>query len=68
MSFSDRLSINKVIRKEPENIEEWLQRFIEIILKENSNCEDKDKQRQNGRKEKEALAHKKGKEINNGTT
>jgi len=34
MSFSDKLRIDEIITKEPENIEEWLERFIEIIMKE----------------------------------
>ncbi len=38
MSFSDKLRIEKIIVTEPENVEEWLKRFIEIIMKEkNSN-------------------------------
>lgn len=41
MSFSKRLYIDKVITKEPEDIEEWLQRFIEIILNNNSDSKDK---------------------------
>lgn len=70
MSFSDKLRIDEIITKEPENIEDWLQRFIEIILKENSDCNSKDKNRQRHyeEKEKEALAKKKKKEKNNGTT
>lgn len=55
MGFSDKLQINKVTTKEPENTEEWLQRFIEIILKENSKSQDRQKQSQKERK------------INNGT-
>jgi len=65
MSFSDRLYINEVITKEPENIEEWLERFIEIMLKEDSNCKGKD--RRYRRKEKETLG-KKERETDNGTT
>jgi len=45
MGFSDKLYIDKVIRKEPENVEEWVKRFIEIVLKENSSSKDKDRQR-----------------------
>jgi len=59
MSFSDRLYINKVMTKEPENIEEWLRRFIEVILKENSDCNSKERQKQHGKKGKEAVADKK---------
>ena len=46
MGFSDKLYIDKVIKKEPENIEDWLERFVNIILKENSNCNSKDNNRQ----------------------
>ena len=53
MGFSDRLYISKVITKEPDSIEEWLERFIEIILKENSNSNCKDKERRCGKKEKQ---------------
>ncbi len=52
MSFSDRLSINKVITKEPEDIKEWLQRFIEIILKENSKSQGQPKRCQKERQDK----------------
>lgn len=34
MSFSDKLRIEKIIVREPENVEEWLKRFIDIIMKE----------------------------------
>lgn len=65
MGFSDRLHINKVITKEPEDTEEWLQRFIEIMLKEDSKGKSKDRHYQ--KKEIEALGKKEG-ETNNGTT
>lgn len=34
MSFSDKLRIDKIMVREPENIEEWLEHFIQIIGKE----------------------------------
>lgn len=34
MSFSDKLRIEKIIVREPENVEDWMERFIQIIMKE----------------------------------